>query len=128
MADKDPQTVLAAEEARAAASIVLPVLRRLHTLLQLPAFLAGNHPLNECRQVRQGFGLLSAPATKAGVSLARKQFNVDSRILHAEKLPAGSDPVTRWMAATAFSTLLVAKQLIIDGKRLGEQNGLHGRR
>ena len=123
MADKDPQTALAAKEARAAASIVLPVLMRLHTLLQQPAFLAGNHPLNECRQVRQAFGLLSAPATKAGVSLARKQFNVDSRILHADKLPAGSDPVTRWMAATAFNTLLVAKQLTKDGKDLGSRTG-----
>jgi len=123
MASKDPQTVLAAKEARTAASIVLPVPMRFHTLLQQPAFLAGNHPLNECRQVRQAFGLLSAPATKAGVSLARKQFNVDSRILHADKLPAGSDPVTRWMAATAFNTLLVAKQLTKDGKDLGSRTG-----
>jgi hypothetical protein len=38
MAGKDPQTALAAKEARAAASIVLPVPMRLHILLQEPAF------------------------------------------------------------------------------------------
>jgi hypothetical protein len=38
MAGKDLQTVLAAKEARAAASIVLPVPMRLHILLQEPAF------------------------------------------------------------------------------------------
>ena len=51
MAGKDPQTALAAKQARAAASIVLPVPMRLHILLQKPALLAGNHPLipNNCR-------------------------------------------------------------------------------
>jgi hypothetical protein len=96
---------------------------RLNYLLQQPTFLAGNHPLNECRQVRQAFGLLSAPATKAGVSLARKQFNVNLRILHADKMPAGLDPLARWMAATTFRTLLVAKQLTIDGTDLRSRTG-----